>query len=473
MQDIIRCVTRGEMEPKTPGKRGSSDSPEAASKKPRPAVSNEAATGTWTEHVDKASGRTYYHNSATKQSVWTKPPELLSEDYLKQDEEDTDPVLADENGEDEDSEGDSDDGVEEADAVGFHYPDGICIDPNGMIFVSDSLNHRIVQLDGHNPDVFQRHAGGTGEGLLNDVGMEALFCCPKGLAISPSGDLIIADQENHMIRKMSSLDGEVTTVAGCRDEGFQDGPTAEAMFSVPMGVACAEDGTFFVVDNGNHCIRKVDTDGIVSTFAGCGKKGFRNGAGSKAMFNHPVGIALDKDGNVLVGDNGNDRVRIISPAGVVKTFAGSGVQGYSDGKAMSAKFFQPQGLVVTPAGDVVVADYGNECVRKISTRGFVSTIAGTRKAGFDDGQNGSFNQPVAVACDRENNFYVVDQGNHAVRVISPDAAGRTTVSTLCGFGMPVITVRSAGDEGDSDEDRPLTCSLEPNTRDYMVFGRGM
>jgi len=315
---------------------------------------------------------------------------------------------------------------------GFNFPDGICVDSEGTIFVSDGGNHRIVTLDDAYVDGnFMTYAGGFGgDGWLDAHADDAMFNGPTGLTIDPKGHLIIADQENHAIRKVDPKDGGVTTVAGCLEEGFADGPAADAKFNCPTGVACDKLGNIFVVDGGNHRIRKVSVEGMVSTFAGTGKKGFKDGAGAQAMFNHPGGIATDKEGNVYVADYGNHRIRILSSKGVAKTLAGNGEKGYRDGAALSAMFSFPQGIAVCPkTGDVIIADYGNEYIRALSKEGVVRTVAGTGEPELQDGlkDQASFNQPRGVACDKDGNIFVADRGNHAVRKIDVNTGVTDTI----------------------------------------------
>ena len=434
-------------------------------------------------------------HAATAQEGVAKKPRLADEDPPPLQETNAEglmyPSSAENSGSDDDALDSAEDGSEEnsvqnslgaADAFGFNCPDGICLHPDGhKFYVSDGLNHRIVELDRRDPDFFERHAGGSAEGFRDGPDMEALFCCPKGLFVDGSGVLLIADSENHVIRRVYAVSGEVDTFAGCGEEGFLDGPADKAMFACPMGIVRNSKGICFVLDSSNHRIRKVDADGNVTTFAGSGTRGYRDGAGATAMFNNPVGIALDKEDNLLVGDTGNHRIRTVSPSGDVKTLAGSGQKGFSDGKAGSAEFSLPQGLAVDPSGDVVVADGGNDCVRMITPDGVVSTIAGIRQAGFDDGDRGSFDQPVSVACDGERNIYVVDQGNHAVRRISTGQDGQRVVSTLSGLGRPVdVTSQEAQDDDVSASDgqgsnaqMTAGCTMVPNTRDYLVFEKGM
>jgi len=371
-----------------------------------------------------------------------------------------------------DTDGDDDDAADVEVQNGFNHPDALCLDPRGNIFVADGGNHRIVRLDGSDAK-FLCYAGGDGAGFQEGTTDDALFNSPSGVTVTPSGDLIIADTENNVVRKISA--GQVSTVAGCQEEGFRDGPAADAMFNYPTGIACDPQGSIYVVDGGNHRIRKIE-NGIVSTFAGSGQRGHKDGAASVAQFKHPGGIAIDKNGNVLVADYGNHRVRSISPSGEVKTLAGSGKKGKTDGAGPAASFTFPMGLAVNPVtGDVIVADYGSERIRLISPQGVVSTLAGTGKPGFKDGPlaTATFNQPRGVACDLGGRIYVVDRGNHAVRVISD-----THSKTIAGLGVPVSTLGDDEDldDEDEDEDPPMGmtgCSLVPNTRDYLKFEKGM
>lgn len=205
------------------------------------------------------------------------------------------------------------------------------MDPEGNVFVADGGNHRIIRLDGEDQDFMTFAGGDGGDGYDDGNANTALFSSPTGLTMDPGGDLIVADQENHAIRKICVEDGQVTTVAGCLEEGFADGPALEAKFNCPTGVACDKQGNIYIIDGGNHRVRKVGSNGMVSTFAGCGIKGLKDGEGAQAQFNYPGGIAVDEDDNVIVADYGNHCIRHISKDGTVKTLAGDGTEGYKDG----------------------------------------------------------------------------------------------------------------------------------------------
>ena len=184
----------------------------------------------------------------------------------------------------------------------------------------------------------------------------------------------------------------------------------------PFNVAVDSDGNLYVADTGNDRIRKITPEGIVSTFAG-GKKGFIDGPGTKAQFNHPFGVAVDLSGNVYVADTANRRIRKITPEGIVSTFAG-GTRGSDDGIGTEAQFDHPYGVAVDSDGILYVADSLNHRIRKITSEGEVSTFAGSSQ-GYKDGtgEEAQFFGPTGVAVDSSGDLYVADAGNHRIRKI--------------------------------------------------------
>ena len=208
---------------------------------------------------------------------------------------------------------------------------------------------------------------------------------------------------------------EVSTLAGST-VGFRDGLGTTAQFNFPSGVALDAGGNVYVADFSNNLIRKITPEGLVSSLAGS-TEGFRDGSGTSAQFNSPIGVAVDAAGNVYVADSFNNRIRKITPEGLVSTLAGSTV-GFRDGAGTSAQFSYPIGVEVDAAGNVYVADYGNHLIRKITPEGLVSTLAGST-VGFRDGSGTSaqFNGPTGVAVDAEGNVYVADESNHLIRRI--------------------------------------------------------
>ncbi len=227
----------------------------------------------------------------------------------------------------------------------------------------------------------------------------------------------------------------VTTLAGTGAFAFLDGPGATAQFQSPTAIAVDSSDTAYVTDIGGYGsrIREITSAGVVSTLAGSATNGFANGTGSAAQFNYPRGIAVDNaTGNVYVADSGNHRIRMITPAGVVSTYAGTGVGGFADGAAATAQFNWPNGVAIDESGTLYVADSGsNRRIRVISPDKVVTTLAGSGTSGSLDGtgataQFGCFNGNPAV--DTEGNVYVADACNETIRKIT--AAG--VVSTLAG-----------------------------------------
>jgi sugar lactone lactonase YvrE len=257
---------------------------------------------------------------------------------------------------------------------------------------------------------------GSENGFADGNKDEAMFRNPMGMAMDNEGNIYIADADNHKIRKIST-DGVVSTLAGSK-EGYLDGPTDKALFNSPHGIATDNMGNVYVADMGNHSIRKITSFGVVTTVAGNGVPGNADGPGSMAQFNSPIGITIDKENNVYVADYYNDRIRKILPNGEVTTYAGS-KYGYEDGPANSAKFAYPASIAIDSTGNLYVADSDNDKIRKIAADGIVSTLdAGGPTE--NDGPTQNFRNPHGISIDAHGNIYIADTYNNVVKKVYPN-----------------------------------------------------
>ncbi len=283
----------------------------------------------------------------------------------------------------------------------------------------------------------QSFAGNDNPGFMDGAGGKARFNRPSKIAVDRNGNLYVSDELNNRIRKISP-DGVVSTLAGSGRPGAEDNRIgSKASFNGPSGIAVDKYGDVFVADVFNHRIRKISPSGAVSTYAGNGQAAFADHInGLKASFHFPVDLAVDEMGNVFVADEGNNRIRKIIPGGSVSSFAGNGFIGSFDGKnGESVTFHQPNGIAIDSKGNIYVADQLNHKIRKITAEGVVTTLAGSGAAGSADnliGALASFNHPRGIAVDGAGNVYVGDVANQKIRRIALSGA----VTTLSGSGAP-------------------------------------
>lgn len=316
-------------------------------------------------------------------------------------------------------------------------PYGYCLsasDPAvSKIYVWKSNNGQIVE---GTCDTIVTTLAGSGDsypasgGFADGVGSVARFNMPYSTAVDSTGNIYVADSNNNRIRKVTPT-GVVSTLAGSGVAGFADGVGAAAQFNNPSGVAVDTSGNIYVADTSNYRVRVITPAGVVTTLAGSGVGGHVDGTGVSALLYYIEGIAVDDKGVVYVAESGwggKDYIRKISPTGVVTTIAG-GDRGYADGIGAAAKFNQPYGVAVDRAGVVYVADNNNNVIRKITLSGEVTTIAGKYNTwGFVDGPaaTAEFNFPSGITVGASGTLYVVD--NYCIRFITPDGV----VGTLAG-----------------------------------------
>jgi sugar lactone lactonase YvrE len=272
---------------------------------------------------------------------------------------------------------------------------------------------------------------GTGEkGLKDGPALSALFYKPIRLSQKNDGTIVIADIYNNAIRTLG-LDGLVTTICGTGKLGSTDGPAKSSLLSHPHAVAVGLDGRVYVGEASGRSLRVIDLSGNLITLAGSGEKGYQDGKGKEALFNTILSIAVDLDGNILACDIANNRIRKITTDGLVTTIAGTGAWGYKDGIASEAIFLMPMDLCVDKKGNIYIADIGNHCIRKIDSNNIITTIAGKAGVvGYVDGEASKslFYQPHGITVNDKGEVFVADMLNHAIRKITPEGF----VTTLAG-----------------------------------------
>jgi sugar lactone lactonase YvrE len=333
-----------------------------------------------------------------------------------------------------------------ATAARLAAPLGVVVSPAGDLLVADTGQHRIRRIAG-----VTRVIGtlvGTGRGGFSGDGTLGVLTdvqAPAGIVLDLQGNPIIADTENHRIRRLNNDTGIVVTLAGDGTPGFggDGGPAAAARLNQPSAVAVDAEGNIWIADSGNHRARRISAgNGAIETVAGTGEAGFSGdgGAAVEARLSDPRGIALLADGAVAIADGGNHRIRIRYADGSIHTLAGTGIPGYSGdgGLAIQAALNGPTGLAVDADGNLFVADSNNHVVRGIDAQGVIQTVAGSGTPGFfgDGGfaNNADFDLPTGLALDAAGNLLIADSRNHRIRLIeSPTGIVRTVAGSFLDF----------------------------------------
>jgi uncharacterized protein (TIGR03437 family) len=331
----------------------------------------------------------------------------------------------------------------QATAASLNHPRTLAIDSSGNLYISDVDNLRIRRVTP--AGIISTVAGNGLPGSSGDGGLavNASLSSMLGLALDNAGNLYIADSGNRRVRKVTSA-GIISTIAGTGVQGFSGdgGPATSALLNTPASVLFSG-GNLYISDSSNQRIRRVSSDGTITTIAGNGVTGFSGDGGpaTGAALAFPLGMAMDSLGNLYFADGNNNRVRRISPAGVITTVAGNGVGHFAgdQGAAISASLDVPEDVALDGAGNLFIADAGNNRVRKVDNSGIISTLAGVGDNGFS-GDGGPASQamldfPWGLTTDATGSVYIADRVNNRVRVVSgsltglPSLADNSTVNS--------------------------------------------
>ncbi|MEO6723210.1 MAG: T9SS type A sorting domain-containing protein [Ferruginibacter sp.] len=320
----------------------------------------------------------------------------------------------------------------------FNAINGVAVDRSGNIFIADTYNNRIRKVNTSGIVTTLAGTGGTGFTGDGKAATTADIKAPRNVAVDNAGNVLISS--NFRVRQVTVSTGIINTIAGNGSGGYcgDNGPVTKSQIYHPVGVAADGSGNIYIVDRENCRIRKVNSAGVITTVAGSGSPGFSGdgGAANLARLNLPTSVAVDRSGNLFITDYGNNRIRKVATNGIITTIAGlSGGGGWTgDGLASAAKLWGPDGITTDAAGDVYFADQYNNRIRKITTTGTIITVAGKGTQGFA-GDNGpallaSLYWPNGVTVDKSGNVFFTDRRNNRVRKVS--TAG--IITTVAGNG---------------------------------------
>lgn len=313
----------------------------------------------------------------------------------------------------------------------LNVPVAITLDSAGNLFIADSYNHRIRKINTNGiitTVAGKSSAGYTGDGV---AATNAALYYPAGITLDARNNMFIADTMNNRIRKVDA-NGFIITVAGTNTAGStgDGGLATSAKLNTDRAVAFDASGNLYIADTYNSRIRKVNTNGIITTVAGNGTASFLGDSGNatSASLNYPYGLTVDSNGNLYIADTRNNRIRKVNTNGIITTVAGkgpsypsSGTYSGDGGAATNAYINNPRGVTIDPVGNLLIADAGNNRVRKVDVNGLISTVAGKSTFGFSgDGgtsTNASLYDPEGIAFDTAGNLMIADSSNARIRKV--------------------------------------------------------
>lgn len=360
----------------------------------------------------------------------------------------------------------------QATKVSISLVDGMAVAPNGDIYIARREHNVISLIDKQGR--LKTVVGSGASGFSGDGGpaIQAQLQLPSGLTFDSQGNLYIADRANHRIRKVNRK-GIITTVAGNGTAGFSGdgGPATQASLKLPSGVVLDKQGNLYIADRSNNRIRKVNTKGIIQTFAGNGKDGYHgdNMPALKATLDKPFGLALDKNNNLYIADRGNNRIRKVDRSGLISTVAGDGGFYFigDNGPAYRASIAGPTGVTVDGKGNIYIADRSNNRIRMVDKQGLIRTIMGTGHQEYNGdselGRETSLHLPFGVALDKKGDLLVIDRSHYRIRKLIMKGS---KVTTLAGNG-----VKKFGGDGGPAQGANLEFphGIDVDSKDNVVF----